>query len=152
MAAWGFLDPWTSGEPWGGLERLRREMDELLARQWDTPRRSQRGVFPPVNLYEANDDFVLTAEIPGVRIEDIEVSVQGDRVTLRGERKTDYPDEERASLHRRERQSGFFRRTVTLPVPADPDKTQAVYRHGVLALRIPKAPTHRPRRIDVRAS
>lgn len=151
--AWGFFDPWTSGDLWGGLERLRREMDEVLDPQRGPAAYArQRGVFPPVNLYEANDDFVLTAEIPGVRIEDIEVSVQGDRVTLRGERKTEYPDEERAGLHRRERQSGFFRRTVALPVPADPDKTQAVYRHGVLMLRIPKAPAHRPRRIEVQAS
>jgi HSP20 family protein len=108
--------------------------------------------FPPVNLYESREGWVLTAEIPGVKSEDLEVSVEGERVTIGGKRVVEYPSEEGASLHRRERQAGSFRRTFTLPEPADPEKTEAICRHGVLMVRIPRAESVQPRRISVQAS
>jgi HSP20 family protein len=111
---------------------------------------TRAGVFPPVNLYEAGDAYVLTTELPGLRPEDIDVSVERDRVTLRGERRIEYPED--ASLHRVERPAGAFRRTVQLPVEVVGEKVEAVYRNGVLTLRIPKAPEHQPRRISVQAS
>jgi HSP20 family protein len=105
-----------------------------------------------VNLYESAEAYVLTAEIPGVRPDDLQISVEGDKVTLRGERKIEVPSDPRSSLHRRERQAGGFRRTVRLPVPLDSDKAEAQYRNGVLVLRLPKAEAHQPRRIAVQAS
>jgi HSP20 family protein len=150
MASSRFFESWP-GDPWAELGRLRRELDEAFGRTAPGGLETRRGnLYPPVNLYETSDGYVLTAEVPGLRPEDFEVSVEGSRVTLRGERKIDYP--EPASLHRRERAAGLFRRTFELPVPADPDKTQAVYRHGVLMLRIAKAAEHQPRRISVQGS
>jgi HSP20 family protein len=108
--------------------------------------------FPPVNLYEVTEGYVLTAEIPGVKAEDLDVSVEGERVTIRGERGIEYPSDGSTSLHRRERQAGVFRRTFNLPEPADPEKTEAICRHGILMVRIPKAESAQPRRISVRAS
>jgi HSP20 family protein len=105
-----------------------------------------------VNLYENVEGYVLTAEIPGVKSEDLEVSVEGERVTIGGKRAIEYPSDGSTSLHRRERQAGVFRRTFNLPEPADPEKTEAVCRHGILIVRIPKAEAHRPRRISVRGS
>jgi HSP20 family protein len=108
--------------------------------------------FPPVNLYETEDGYVLTAEIPGVKNEDLEVSVEGERVTIGGKRAIEYPSDGSTSLHRRERQAGVFRRAFTLPEPGDPDKAEALCRHGTLMVRIPKAESAQPRRISVRAS
>jgi HSP20 family protein len=108
--------------------------------------------FPPVNLYESTDGYVLTAEIPGVKSEDLDVSVEGERVTIGGRRAVEYSTDGSTSLHRRERQSGVFRRTFNLPEPADPEKTEAICRHGILMVRIPKAESAQPRRISVRAS
>lgn len=134
------------GDPWAALDQLRRGMDSVLER-WGSPPLRQAGVFPPVNIYETPDAYVLTAELPGLRSDEIDVSVEANRVTLCGERKIEYPAE--AGRHRLERQAGFFRRAVELPVEVDADKAEAGYRNGVLTLRIPKAPQHQPRRISV---
>ena len=150
MARFWLSDPWY-GDPSPDLGELRRRMDEVFERfPGGTSPASRAGVFPPVNLYEAGDGYVLTAELPGLRAEDIDVSIERDRVTLRGERRIEYPQD--ASLHRVERRAGAFRRTVQLPVELEGEKVEAIYRNGVLTLRIPKAPEHQPRRISVKAS
>jgi HSP20 family protein len=102
-----------------------------------------------VNLYESADGYVLTAEVPGSSRDDLDVSVEGSRVTLSGKRRIELP--EGASVHRRERPEGSFRRTVELPAPLDAEKAEAVYRHGVLSVRVPKASSHQPRSIGIRA-
>ena len=75
-----------------------------------------------------------------------------DVAGVRGERKIEYPTEERTSVHRRERESGIFRRTFAFPVPVDAEKAEAVYRDGILRVRLPKAASHRPRQIAVQTS
>ena len=127
-------------------------MDEVFGRLAGPPRLGRGTPFPQVNLYETADGYVLTAELPGLEPKDVDLSIEGNRVTLRGERKIEVPDDKHTSLHLRERQSGIFRRTVELPAQADPDKAQALYRNGVLWLRIPKAPEAQPRRIAVQGS
>ncbi len=150
MPRFWLSDPWST-DPWPDVGELRRRMDELFERfPVGRPAASRTGVFPPVNLYESGDSYVLTAELPGLRAEDIEVSIERDRVTLRGERRIEYPKE--ASLHRVERRAGAFRRTVQLPLEVEGEKVEAIHRNGVLTLRIPKAPEHQPRRISVKAS
>ena len=149
MAQLDLLRPWSQ-EPWASFSVLRREMDDLFDRFGSfSPSLTARGAFPPVNLYETEDAFVLTAEVPGIAPEDLEISLEGPTVTLRGERKR--ASEESASVHRSERPVGAFRRSIDLPVPVDADKVEAVHRHGVLTLRLPKAPEHRPRQIQVKA-
>lgn len=148
MASFGFFDPWGS-DPWSGgsdFTRLRRELDSVFDRLGGRSA-GRRGVFPAVNLYEDAEGYVLTAEVPGCSREDIDVSVEGNRITLSGKRSVDVP--ENASVHRRERAQGSFKRTVELPAPLDAEKTEAVYRHGVLMVRVPKAESHQPRRIQV---
>jgi len=108
--------------------------------------------FPPVNLYETAQGYVLTAEIPGVKGEDLEISVEGEKVTIRGERAIDYPSDGSTSLHRRERQAGVFHRSFNLPERTDPEKAEAVCHHGILMVRIPREESRQPRRISVRAS
>lgn len=145
------LTRWPS-DPFGPLDQMRDEVAGLF-RRWDRERTAGRGqVYPPVNLYENEDGYVLTAEVPGVPQEDLHVSIEGSRVTLRGERRIEYPDQPETGVHRRERQAGIFRRVVELPLEVDADKTEASYRHGVLLLRLPKAAAHRPRQIAVSRS
>ena len=139
----------ASADPWASLGRLARGLDEWTA-QWGARPARRAGVFPPVNLYETADGYVLTAELPGLKSEEIEVTVERDRVTLRGQRRIERPKD--ASLHRVERQAGTFRRTVQLPVEVASDKVEAAYRNGILMLRIPKAAELRPRRISVASS
>jgi HSP20 family protein len=148
MARYWLSNPWSS-DPLASFDQLRRGMDELFERVGArTTRRA--GAFPPVNLYETTSGYVLTAELPGLSGDEIDVSIERNRVTLRGERKIEHPSE--ASLHRVERQAGVFRRTIELPVDVDSEKAQAVCRNGVLMLQIPKAAAHKPRQIAVKAS
>jgi HSP20 family protein len=149
MTQFDLLRPWGQ-ESWGGYGALRREMEDLLERFGAFPSaQAAHGAVPAVNLYETEDAYVLTAEVPGLAPEELEISLEGTTVTLRGERKT--APEEGASVHRNERASGAFRRAFDLPVPIDAEKAEAVHRHGVLTLRLPKAPEHRPRQISVKA-
>ncbi|HEY7820899.1 MAG TPA: Hsp20/alpha crystallin family protein [Vicinamibacteria bacterium] len=152
MAQYSLYQPWGA-EASSPFDQLRREMDALLNRfggasaspsEW-------QGVFPAVNLYETSDAYMLTAELPGVEPDDIEVSIQGSTVTLSGERRIDYAGQKEVSLHRRERQDGSFRRAFQLPVAIDGDKIEAVHRNGVLMLRLPKSPESQPRQIAVQA-
>jgi len=152
MAQISVYRPWAA-DSWRGLDQLRREMDTLFSRfATDSPlSNSWRGVFPAVNLYETADAYVLTAELPGVETDDIQVSLVDSTVTLHGERKIDYGDEEGTSLHRTERQSGSFRRAFELPAAVDSDKVEAVHKNGVLMLRLPKTPEAKPRQISVKS-
>ena len=150
MAPFDLLRPWGA-EPWPHYGALRREMDDLFDRFGTFgPAFTARSAFPALNLYETPEAYVLTAEVPGVAPADLEISLEGSTVTLRGERKTTHDAE--ASVHRSERSVGSFQRAIDLPVAIDGEKVEAVHRHGVLTLRLPKAPEHRPRQIQVKAS
>ena len=111
-----------------------------------------RGVYPPVNLYETEDAFILTAELPGVAPEEIDVSLEGKTVTLNGQRKIEYAASDGTAVHRRERQSGHFRRAFELPTAFDVEAAEAKHRAGVLELRLPKTPESKPRQITVQTS
>ncbi len=140
-------------DPWRDFDRLRREMNALLGNFGSaSPLASgHRGVYPAVNLYETDDAYVLTAELPGVAGDDIRVLVEGNTVTVEGARQVAYADEEGVSLHRRERQSGRFRRAFELPAAIAADAVEAVHRNGVLELRLTKTPEAQPRQISVKA-
>jgi HSP20 family protein len=141
-----------SPESWTALDRLQRDMMRAFDRLGMGTGPARGTPFPPVNLYETAQGYVLTAEISGVKNENLEVTVEGERVTIRGERVIDYPSDGSTSLHRRERQVGVFHRTFNLPEPADPEKAEALCRHGILMVRIPREESRQPRRISVRAS
>jgi HSP20 family protein len=111
-----------------------------------------RGVYPPVNLHEEGDGYVLTAELPGVSPADIDVSIEGSTVTLSGERKIEYAAGEGTAVHRRERQSGTFRRAFELPSEIDLEAAKASHSCGVLTLRLPKSAAAKPRQISIETS
>ena len=135
--------------PWSGLlDELRREVDPAL-RTRNAAFQGTRGVYPPVNLFETDEGFVLTAELPGVPPESVDVSIEGSTVTLSGERKIEYAAGNGTAVHRRERQSGNFRRGFELPTEIDFDSAKATHKNGVLTLSLPKSPASKPRQISV---
>jgi HSP20 family protein len=89
------------------------------------------GGYPPVNVFRKGDDFIIIAELPGVKKSDLEVQVKGRTIRLAGTKTVGYP--EKAALHRRERLAGRFDRAVTMPVEINADRVKAEYRDGVLA-------------------
>lgn len=135
------------GTVWNEMDRLRREMDSVFA---PYSRNAATGEFPTVNVWTNEDEALLTAELPGMDAEDIEVTVKNDTVTLRGEREMDDLKEGETYL-RRERGAGSFARTLRLPFQLEGDKVKAEYRMGILQLTLPRAATDKPKRITVAA-
>jgi len=132
----------------GELERMKREMNRLFSDFFGKGTSSFRtGVFPPVNLGEDSENLYLRSELPGIQPEDIEISVEGDTITLKGERKLQAA--ENVSFHRREREGGRFRRIVTLSTKIDTDAVKAVFKNGVLKIVLPKVAEARPKQIKV---
>jgi HSP20 family protein len=132
------------------FEQLQAELDRMLEAAFGSGPWAG-GVYPPVNVFDAGEAFVLKAEVPGITPADIELSVEESTVTLRGERAFTEPSGE-ADYHRRERAQGQFRRVVRLPGRVAADEAHAEYRDGVLTVRIPKAKETRPRRVAVQAA
>ena len=130
---------------------LMREMESFLrdAAQLSGPRGER--AFPAVNVNQDADHFYLRAELPGLQVDDLDLSVDGSKITIRGRR--DIPAEGgEVSFHRRERVAGTFARTVSLPADVTTDEVSATYRNGILTIVAPKAPEAKPRQIAVNAS
>lgn len=104
--------------------------------------------FPAMNVWEDGDTIYAEADLPGVKMEDIEVLVQGDQLTIKGKRSVETPDD--TTVHVRERSVGEFARTVTLPVEIDADKVAAKLRDGVLIVTLPKSQASVPHKIEVK--
>jgi HSP20 family protein len=103
-----------------------------------------------MNVWTDQDSAVVTAELPGVNLEDINISVEDDTLTLRGDRQREEL-EEGVTYHRRERRFGSFLRTFQLPFRVDADKVDATLKNGVLSVSLPRAEEDKPRRIVIRA-
>ena len=103
---------------------------------------------PSVDIEESKDEFVITADLPGVDPKDAKVNILGDTLTIRGQRK-DREERNGHDVHRVERAYGTFERSFTLGVPVQSDKVRASYRDGVLEIRIPKAEAAKVKEIEV---
>lgn len=109
---------------------------------------TQRTWMPPVDVRETDEAYLVAAELPGVSKEDVEITVENNVLTLRGERKWQ-AESNGESFHRVERSYGRFTRTFTLPRTVRPDDVEARFDDGVLYLTLPKAEEARPRRIAI---
>ena len=130
---------------------LQQELERMLGSAFRGTPAAVSGVYPAVDVFDAGEAYVVKAELPGVTAGDIELEVEDDTLTLRGERKFAEPGE-KAAYHRRERQGGRFRRVVRMPGRLDADGARADHRNGVLTVHVPKAKEARPRRLDIRAA
>ncbi len=139
-------------EPFRELVSLREAMNRLfeepLARPWGVFPRWTEG--PAVDMYETDDSVVVKATLPGVKPEDVEISVTGDTATLRGEIKREEEVREENYV-RRERFYGSFCRSLILPTRVVADDAEAVFENGVLTLTLPKAEEVKPKTIKVKA-
>lgn len=136
-----------------GLQRLNRILDEALG----APAFSEQGsiitstLFAPTDVSEDANALQITMELPGVRPEDVRLSLENNILTIRGEKRQEL-DENNERVHRFERVYGVFERTFALPSTVDPEKIEARFENGVLVVRIPKAERARPREIPVSSS
>ncbi len=140
---------WQPGES-SEFDRLRQEMDRLTNLLSWGPEPFFSRVYPALNMTEEGDNFLVRAELPGVKGEDLDISVVEGRLVIRGERKIGAEGKD-TNYHRKEREAGFFRRTITLPTKVAADKVSAAMRNGILTVTLPKSEETRPRRIAVKS-
>jgi len=141
-------------EPFGDLVSLREAMDRLFEESFVRPR---TGLSAPLaertlslDMYETADAVVVKTAVAGVKPEDIDISVTGDVLTIKGETTTEEEIEEE-SYFRRERRCGAFHRSVAIPVAIVADEAEAEFENGVLTLTLPKAEEVKPKAIKVKA-
>lgn len=138
-------------EPFGELSTLRRQMDRL----WDSffgpePALFERGRWvPPVDVSENKDEIVVKTEVPGIEEKDISVTLSGDNLMIKGERKSEKEEKDK-QFHRMERSYGTFQRVIGLPIAVDPEKIKANYVRGVLEIHLPKKAEGKPREIPIK--
>src|SRR5438552_6185227 len=138
----------------GRLTNLRDEIDRLFeAPLAEVDRTSQllSGWTPALDIYEDKDNVVVKAEVPGMKREEIDVSLHDGSRSISGERKSENKHEG-AEAYRSERFFGRFQRTVTLPTPVAADKVKAQYQDGILTVTLPKTEEAKPKHIDVHIS
>ncbi|MEW6357746.1 MAG: Hsp20/alpha crystallin family protein [Planctomycetota bacterium] len=143
---WRHLDPWS--DVFWDMGRLQREMNRLFEGVWPGQRRADIE-FPALNIWNKGDDIVVSAELPGVKADEIELSVTQNALTIKGERKA-AEEKEGSAYHRRERKFGPFVRSIELPEKVDANMASASYENGVLTIALPKAPEAKPKQISVK--
>ena len=132
----------TMIDPWREFERLNRMFSRVSSQ------RSRE--FPAVNLWVDSEHAVLTTEIPGIEPDDIDISVVGKSLVLRGSRKADDLKEKEA-YHRKERWQGQFSKTIELPFKVETAKVNASFKKGILCITLPRAEEEKPRKIDIKS-
>jgi HSP20 family protein len=145
----------TRFDPYGEIVSLRSAMDRLFEDSFVSPLTwrtlgNGQGVNPALDVHETADHIVVTAALPGMKPEDLDITITGQNLTLRGELKAD-EEVEREQYIYRERRLGSFNRSVQLPMRVDGDKAEASFKDGILTLRIPKADEVKPRQIRINA-
>lgn len=140
----------ASMDRWGNVSNIQTEVNRLFDSFFGraTPSAAGRTWTPAVDLYETADDLVLMLEVPGVRDRDVTVSITGDLLSIKGERRFEHEVKDQQLLHV-ERVYGKFERLVQLPIPVQTDKVKASYRDGVLEIKLPKAEAVKPKEIKV---
>jgi HSP20 family protein len=135
-------------DPFQALLDLQRALEARSASNWLQDATASRGPFPPINVFRQGDDLLAIIELPGVDKNDLQIQAKENTIRLSGKKTITYP--EGASVHRRERISGEFDRTLSIPVQLDPDRIKAEYKDGILALFLPRAEQDKPRSITIK--
>ncbi len=142
-------------KPFREVSRLRNEMDRLWDEYFGPGRRALKPLeevwMPAVDVSETTDKITVKAEIPGMEAKDIEISMVGDTLTIKGEKKVE-KEEKEENYHMVERSYGSFSRAMKLPALVDADKVEATYKNGVLTVVLPKKEEVKPKAIEIKAS
>jgi HSP20 family protein len=133
------------------LARLHREMDDLFSTFFGgMPAWAERQVLPALDVIENDSDITVKAEVPGCHAEDIDISVQGNTLSISGQKKQEKEEKEKGYYYA-ERSYGSFRRDLTLPSEVDPNKIDASYKDGVLTIRMPKSERAKAIKVKVKS-
>ena len=135
-------------DPLDALFAFQRALENRLSSGWLGSSTAAGGAYPPINIFQQGDDLVAIVEMPGVNKDNLNIQAKENTIRIAGQKSVDYP--ENVSLHRRERLSGNFDRTLVVPMQIDPDRIRAEYNDGLLALYIPRAEKDKPRTIEIR--
>jgi len=151
----GALSPANQGgfSPFNEINRIRNEIFRIFEDPFgfvSQPSTLFEGWTPPVDVHEDKDKITVRAELPGMKKEDIEVTVVGDTLTISGERKQEEQKRE-GETYRSERYLGRFQRSITLPAEVDPNKIQATYKDGVLTVSLNKSEQAKRKQIEIKA-
>lgn len=145
-------------DPFRDLMSIQSELNRLFGRTYaggGGSGESSSGVsgawVPPLDIFETEERFVVTMELPGIEPDSVDLSVEDSTLTVRGERGF-YEDVPEDAFHRVERRFGAFARSLTLPQTADAERIEASFERGVLTIQVPKAEQAKPRKITVKAA
>lgn len=133
----------TAWDPFAEMNEMRRTMNRLFS-----PGNGLVHAFPQLNIYANDEEAMVSAEMPGVDKESLDISVNGATFTLSGRRQTEEPGKD-ASYLRQERFTGQFNRVVELPFNVEGDKVKAQLRNGILVVHLPRAESDKPRKITI---
>ncbi len=140
---------WNVRSPFSELERMRRQMGDLLGRVYENALPDlHAGVFPTINLTEDTESYHLRAELPGISAGDLDIQATGNKLSVSGERKI-LAEKGDVRYHRREREAGKFSRVINLPGDIDPEGVKASLADGILEVKVPKAEKAKPRQITI---
>ncbi len=143
-------------DPWGSLTEMERRMEDAMSHpltlwrrplMWWTP---SEGMLPAIEMFDKKDKIVVRAEIPGVKPEDIDVSISDSMLTIKGERKSETEVKEE-DYYRSEMTYGRFSRSVSLPEKVQAEHIDANYDDGILEVTLSKVPEAKPKKVAVKA-
>jgi HSP20 family protein len=141
----------TRWEPMREMMTLREAMNRLFDDSFTRPLSpGSESIVPAIDLYQTADEVVVNAAMPGLKADDVQISITADVLTLRGEFKQD-DDKKEATYHIREHRYGSFERSIMLPTDVQTEKAKADFENGVLTITLPKAETVKPKTISVKA-
>ena len=143
-------------DPFREMVSLRDAMDRLFEESFvrpfgERPWLGDEARALALDIYETDDDLVVETSLPGISPDDVDISIAGNSLTIKGETKHEEEKEEKGKYHFRERRYGAFQRTVSLPVEVNADEAEATFENGVLKLSLPKVEETKPKRITVKA-
>lgn len=139
-------------DPWGDIAALQRDVSELFNRTLPgttATARTQANVVPPIDAFRTDEALVVRVDLPGLRPQDVDVSVEEGLLSVSGEWPT--KDAEDDAWVRRERPTGYFERSFSLPEGTDAERISAAFNNGVLELRIPHPPERKPHKVQIEA-
>jgi len=135
-------------DPFEELFAIQRALDASRASDWLGGRTTGMGSFPPINIFQQGHEFLAIIELPGIDKKDLEIQAKENTIRISGKKTINYAQS--ASVHRRERVSGVFDRTLSVPIQINPDGIKAEYRDGILALFIARTESEKPKSIKIK--
>ncbi len=152
MALVRYTPPNSNFTSWPDVDLFSNRLSRIFGSAWDTPEPTGAWI-PAVNVEEAADELLLTAELPGMREEDINVDIENNILTIRGEKREAREEADEGRRHHVwERRYGSFHRAFTLPRSVEADAIRADFDGGVLTVRLPKSPEAKSRAIEISAT